>query len=697
MRSGRLRFAAPALTLALALTLVWALAGLGCRAPQKSVPLEPLPELDLSGAETAAREQMLDQRAAVDRLLSARDADPAEQAEALGDLGLIYVTYEFLEAAEVCFANALQLAPDDFRWHYLLGYLKMIQGFLPEADELYQRTLEIEPGFLPAVLRLGRGELGQGRHSEARVWFERALELDPQAAAAHEGLGKVASAEGDDAAAVGHFQRALELAPEASGIHYALAQSHRNLGQMDQARAHLEQSGDVAARVVDPLINPLASMATSAQFYIVQGAEAMDDSDYAASSAAFRAALDQDPQSIVAARGLSIGLERLGDIPGAAAALEEVLEAATGEEKAVLLSNLGGLAALAGDEAAALERYLESLSIVPDQPHLLLRAGNSLARRARFEEAIAQYDRLIEVTPEWAPAVLEKRATVLVNLRRPDEAIADFERALEAAPDDHQLRMRYAAALEFLGRPEEASKQRAAAGRLTGDEEGRLAWAVESAMRQAREGDSEGAVATLRQALAGNEGRIELRYTLAALLAQSGRFEEAIGEFEQVLTAAPRHADARRGQIVAMILSGRFGEARLKLQDALRNFPRHQGFALTQVRLLALSPDPRVRDGSLAVAIAERVYAERRDPPVRQALALAHAANGSFAEAVELQRQLVREAEGSGDAAFLAANRSRLEAFEKGSAWVAGSPGEILAALAPGGVTAVAREEAEEG
>ncbi len=135
---------------------------------------------------------------------------------------------------------------------------------------------------------------------------------------------------------------------------------------------------------------------------------------------------------------------------------------------------------------------------------------------------------------------------------------------------------------------------------------------------------------------------------------------------------------------MALILAARFGEARVKLQDALRSFPRHEGFALTQVRLLATAPDPRVRDGSLAVAIAERVYAERREPPVRQALALAYAARGSFAEAVELQRQLVLEAEGAGDPVYLEASRSRLDAFEGGDAWVAGSPGEILAGLAPG-------------
>ncbi len=72
-----------------------------------------------------------------------------------------------------------------------------------------------------------------------------------------------------------------------------LGQAYRNLGRLEKAHAQLAFSGDVAARISDPLINPLAGLAESAQFYMVQGAEAMDDKDYEAAVAAYRAALDK--------------------------------------------------------------------------------------------------------------------------------------------------------------------------------------------------------------------------------------------------------------------------------------------------------------------------------------------------------------------------------------------------------------------
>ncbi len=679
------RQAQPALLLAAPTLLLILLAG--CSGPDSGITLTPLPELDLTGAESAVREQIDDQRKALEELLAEPGAAPQTTAQAYADLGLLYVTYEFLEPAEVCFANARQLAPDDYRWAYLLGYLKMIQGVLPEAIPLYRRTLDLEPDFLPALLRLGRSELDSGRPEAARPWFDRALELEPNAAAAHEGLGKVASAGGDPAAAIGHFERALELEPTADSLHYALAQAHRGLGDLDRARFHLGESGDVSTRVVDPLINPLANLAESVQFYLMQGAEAMDDRDYEGAAAAFEAALERDDEDFAAYRGLAISYERLGDVALAAATLENALEkATTGDagrdtgERASVLRSLGALAALSGRANETLERYLQALALAPEEPDLLLRAANALARQRRFDEAVEHYSRLIELEPQWAPAILEKRATALVNLGRHDEAVADFTRAVEAEPDDQRLRQRFAAALELIGRDKEAADQKAAAARLSGGGT-RVASLVEAANRLTRQGDYEAAVTRFREALELQPGHLEARYALAGVLGHIRRFNEAVIEFESVISAAPRHRDARGGQIVALILAGRHGEARVKLQEALRAFPRHAGFALMQVRLLSTSPDYAVRDGDLAVAIATRVYAERQDAASRQALAFAYAEAGSFEEAVQYQSELVAEAEGAGDRAVADIRRSRLEAFERGEAWTSTSPDEIIASL----------------
>ncbi len=665
----------------------------GCTGPEGDRPSTApmtIPEGDLSGLESGAREQLREQRAGVDRLLADEASPEPLLAEAYADLGLLYLVYELLEPAGVCFENALRLEPSDVRWPYLLGYLRGRQGNLEEAVDGYRRALELGPDFLPAWLRLGRGQRTGGLPEEARAAFERALEIDPGVAAAHEGLGHLASDGGDYEVAIGHFEQAIAIDPAASGVHYALAQAHRNLGHLDEARAHLVLAGDVATRIPDPLINPLANRAESAQFYLAQGAEAIDDRAYQAAASAFEAALERAPESFAAYRGLAISLERLGDADGARRALETAFEkGTTGQaerdprERATILRSLGLLEATVGRAQQALGHYLASLELHPAQPDLILRAANALARDGRFDDAITWYDRLIELTPEWTPAVLEKRATALVNLGRRDEAIADFIRAIEAAPEDPRLRLRFAEALEFLGDPAAAKSHRQAAAKLPGDDLRRASMLADDARRLAGRGDLEAAVARFQEVLEITPDDPEARFDLAGILGHLGRFDQAARHFAHVIAAAPRNSTARRGEIVALILGERYGLAREKLQDALRHFPRHAGFAITQAWLLATAPDAGVRNGDLALEIARRVHAERQDSLAREALALAHAAAGQPAEAVALERQLLAEAERDGDSTLAALRRARLAELEAGRAWVLRSPTELLVALNP--------------
>ena len=666
---------------------------LACAKPSSerlAVELTPVPNADLSGLDSGARNQLLEQRAIVDRMLAGTATAQADLAEAYAELGLLHIVYDLFDPAGTCFENSLHLAPEDVRWHYLLGYLRGRQGELEEAVANYRRALEIMPESLPALLRLGRDELTLGRPEAARAAFERALALDAEAAAAHEGLGRVANVREAYGEAIGHFERALALDPAANAIHYALAQSHRNLGHLEEARSHLERAGDVTARIRDPLIDPLASRAESIQFYLAQGAEALDDRAFDAAAAAFEAALERDSTSFGAYRGLAISLERLGDTDGARRVLRTALDQGRTDrpdhnprEQATVLRSLGLLEATVGRSQQALEHYLASLELHAAQPDVILRAANALARGGRFEEAIAWYDRLVELTPEWAPAVLEKRATALVNLGRHDEAVADFTRATEAVPTDRGLRLRFAEALDFMGDSRAAAVQREAAARSPEDDRSRVKALVSSARQRAASGDFKTATEHLRAALEIAPQDLEVRFELATILGHIQRFEESAKEFGAVVASTPRNTAARRGEIVALVLNERYAAARDKLQDALRSFPRHAGFALTQTRLLATAPDPGVRNSGLALEIARRVSVERQDPLTREALAIAHAAAGQTAEAVALQQQLVAEAESTGDIPLISIRRARLEAFEAGRSWTAQTPREILTALAP--------------
>lgn len=659
--------------------------------PDVDAELVPVPTPDLSAAATSVQEQI---GAARTELETRRDAGapPEELAEAYGDLGLLYVLYDFLDAAEACFTNARRLQPEDFRWPYLTGYLAQVRGRLDAAAADLERSLELRADFPPALLRLGRARLEQGDPAAARPLFQRALELDPEAAAAHEGLGRAAAASGDDASAIEHFQRALELDPAASGIHYALGQAYRNTGDLEAARDHLSRAGDVSARIEDPLLNPLAALGESAQLFLVQAAEAMDDENYEVAAGAYRRAAQEEPENYLPYRGLAYSLEKLGDVEGAVAAMQEALDeghaadpAEDRAERARAHAVLGGLHALAGREEQAVASYRRSLELEPDQPASRLKLGDALARSGAFEAALEQYDRVLQAVPQAEATVRVKRGTALINLGRGDEGLAELRRAVEADPDEPALRLRYAEALDFLGRGAEAAGQRRRAAELSGDAAGRAAVLARTAESEARRGALDAALADYGRALEIDPTLTAARYGRASILAHRGSYEEALADFRQVVQAEPRHAGARRGEIAALILAGRHGEARVRLNEALRLFSRDKGLALTQVRLLASSPDQRVRDGALAMQVAEKVYAADPSLPVRDALAMACAEAGRFQRAVELQEQVVAEAEQGGDPELVRWLRTKLDAYRNRRAWTAGSPQEIIAlSQAPG-------------
>jgi tetratricopeptide (TPR) repeat protein len=656
--------------------------------PVTAPALATVPEPDLAAAAPAVREQIGARREALRAGLEA-GAPGGALAESFGQLGLVYLVYDFLDAAEACFANSERLAAEDFRWPYLRGYLTATQGRLSEAETHLARALELRADYPPALLRLGRVRLGLGQPEPAGRLFARALELDPAAAVAEEGLAQVAEARGDLAAAAGHYTRALELEPAANRLHYGLAQVYRRLGQRDRARDHLARSGDVPPRLADPLINPLAELGRSAQFYIMQAGEAMEDEDWQAAATAYHHALEQDPENLIAHKGLARSLEKLGDLDGATAQLRSALERAPaleGErersERAGAHTALAGLLLLRGEDAEAAVEFRRALGLAPRETSVRVRLGAALARQGRFAEAVAEFDRALAEAPEDAAAVLLPRATALMNLGRRQEAIADFRRAVELRPADAQLRLRLAEALEFVGRAGEAAAERDAAARLAGDPAAQARLALDAGARLASQGRHAEALAAYREAAALVPDGREARFGLASVLGHLGRYSEAAQEFALLVERHPEHLAARRGEILALVLAGYYGPARVRLNEAMRLAPLNAELAQVQVRLLSTAPDPAVRDGRLALEIASRLAELRPDAAVREALALAAAEAGDFARAVALQREVVRAAEAAGDTAGAQACRQKLAAFERGNPWHASRPEEILAAAA---------------
>jgi tetratricopeptide (TPR) repeat protein len=82
----------------------------------------------------------------------------------------------------------------------------------------------------------------------------------------------------------------------------------------------------------------------------------------------------------------------------------------------------------------ALAAYNRSLELRPDDPDTLNNRGVTLDDLKRYEEALADYNRSLELRPD-DPDTLNNRGNALHHLNRYDEALTEYNRALELRPD----------------------------------------------------------------------------------------------------------------------------------------------------------------------------------------------------------------------------------------------------------------------
>ncbi len=114
----------------------------------------------------------------------------------------------------------------------------------------------------------------------------------------------------------------------------------------------------------------------------------------------------------------------------------------------VALGNLGRV-----EEAIA--SYDKALEIKPEDDVTWKNRGVALGKLGRLEEAIVSFDKALKFNPDLHEAWYN-RGLALGNLGRVEEAIASFDKALEIKPDLHGASYNRGVALDNLGRLEEA-------------------------------------------------------------------------------------------------------------------------------------------------------------------------------------------------------------------------------------------------
>lgn len=325
--------------------------------------------------------------------------------EPLTELGALYFTHNYYQAALACFAEAFRIDGSEkrWRWAYYAGLAAERAEDYRRALAAYEQVLALREDYAPAFARSGN-LLVRARPSEARPRLERALELNPDDALSHFNLGRLALSDEDLATAKEHLETAVRLAPNFGEAHRALGEVLTTLGQSSAANQHLNQAEHGGARpeVQDPLLLGLRRAGLDA------------------------AVLASDAILLATNQMFSQADEKLGTATEIA------------PDAPVVLNARGVVRALQGRYDEAVTAFQSLLKRHPNDVATLADLAYALAQRGDNAEAEQHFRRALELAPN-DPLVVRRFAAYLESQGRADEARDKLQTAIAHNPDEAEL------------------------------------------------------------------------------------------------------------------------------------------------------------------------------------------------------------------------------------------------------------------
>jgi tetratricopeptide (TPR) repeat protein len=264
-------------------------------------------------------------------------------------------------------------------------------------------------------------------------------------------------------------------------------------------------------------------------------------------------------------------------------------------------------------------------------------------------------------------AVLVAAPLIVVTWRRNAlyrDPVAMWEASAVAVPTNHRARTNLGIALATSGQLDEAIAQFEASLDLEPDV-ARTSYNLANAL--AAQGRLDEAIGRYRIVLAAEPESAETHHNLGIALGKQGDRVGATRHFRDAVRLEPRDAEAHYNLGKALALGGRATEA----LDHLRRAAQIQTGWAAPVRdaawLLATWPEAEARDGSEAIALAERAAAltGHGDSRTLDTLAAAYAESGRFDDATRTARQALALAEAAGNDGLAQAIRARLALYRR--------------------------------
>lgn len=612
----------------------------------------------------------------------------------------------------------VQARPRSGEARFRLGEQLLADGQAAAAAAEYQRALELGHPEAAVLPPLAEAMVQEGRHALVPVQFADVRLADAEAearlqAALAQALWLMRDAVGAEAA----LRRALTLSP---GSPPALRVQARLAAQRGD--------GEAALATLDTL---LGAHPGDAEAWALRGDLLLRRGAAPAEAlAAYRQALQARPTLVRVHASVVALLLAQGDLAGARQQ-QAALQALAPRHPGTRLM-AAHLAYADGEHDRARDAYLGLLRERPDDPALLLAAGENELQAGAALQAEAYLAKALALAPQHglmrrllaqaqlrldqparalmtlAPLVDAPRADPDVlalaaeaRLRNGEPAAADALHARLAALQPSDPRLRALVASAGLGKGRDAAVLDELRAIAAADPGSAADQALVQALRQ--RGDADAALAALDRWLRKQPGEPSALLQRGALLAARGDTDAARSAFEQVLARVPDHFPAVAALAALALREGQPAAARQRLEAHLARHPRHGPSLLA---LVELAEAGGAAPAELARQLAAAVKANPADPGLRiaqvrhhldqhddaAALAAAQAATAALPESLALLELLARCQLRAGQASQALASYGQVAALQPRSA--RGPYGLARAHLAAGDLAEARRHSA---
>jgi len=393
------------------------------------------------------------------------------------------------------FRAELALNPNDYRSHYMLGYILLKQRKLDEAEGELKRAAALEPDNPDPLIYLGQLYANYNRAAAAESTLRRAIALtkdvarnDYQINRAHYLLGRLLQHSGRNGEAQHELQLSQELRNQAvqkarnenvpAGPNTRQDEDARVAGTVDAVSAREAIAGE---KYVDPLKPAIADA------YNNLGVAAAGHKEFATALRYFRKASQWNPSLQTLDRNLGMAAFYAEQYDQATAPLERHLQAHpddvrvrgalglsfyTEQNYGKALETLRPLEPQIDEDPGLSYAYAVSMiktgeydqginrlkSLENRQPnsadiHMLL--GQALSEQAQYVTAVDEYRKAIALDPKQAQTHY-LAGLALIHAGKPAEAINEFRDALKLQPSDVRSKYHLAFALIQTQQKDEA-------------------------------------------------------------------------------------------------------------------------------------------------------------------------------------------------------------------------------------------------